>query len=541
MDKNETLKTKNVVLTIAIGDLYSEVSEVTHPTIKRYADKIGADFVVWRDQGNHMSPHFRKLDIVSLFKEYDRVLYVDTDIIIREDAPNIFDIVPYNEMGMFDEGRFIPERGPNMLKYLTSFGVDPKKWDRKYYNTGVMVFSKVHHLLFMKPPEEFDNFYEQTHINMMICILGGKVHDLSYKFNRMYVMDEKTGETRLDSYFLHYAGFNAAMPKDNFLGMIKQDIELWEKAKEVGYKFPRNIVINVEGGMGDQICAEPVIRRIRDHVYKDGNIVVMTDFPDVFTHIKLPVYKKNEKDTPTFPNFFKINTMNSPEHKSWEHMSHALCHGVDFAALQCLRGTLAAKDKTIQLEYSFHDIAVVSEACGANLEDLVLLHPGRGWDSKTFPADVWESWLDALIADGKRVAVIGKHISKEQGIVEIPNLDKKNCYNFINKFNFKQTLALIAHAKVLISNDSAPVHMAGAFDNWIGLIATCKHPELILPYRNGSVWYKARALEKKKMYEEFNNQPSQVDGATIDFIPTGDIRPYLPTSEEVVKFVNSCF
>ena len=38
-------KSKNLVLTISIGDYYQEVSKLTLPSLQAYAEKIGADFL----------------------------------------------------------------------------------------------------------------------------------------------------------------------------------------------------------------------------------------------------------------------------------------------------------------------------------------------------------------------------------------------------------------------------------------------------------------------------------------------------------------
>lgn len=547
---------KTVVVTIAAGELYTDIAKLTHPTIKAYADKIGADFLVWTDNGTHRIPHYRKLDIGGLLNDYDRVLYVDTDIIIRPDSPNIFDLVPYNEIGMFEEGRYA-ERAKNMIRYLTGYGVDPASWNGKYYNTGVIVVSKCHKLMFMQPSEEGDNFYEQTYLNMMVTLLKGKVCDLHYKFNRMYLMDKFTGEQRFDSYFMHYAGLNAAMPKDLFLERIKQDLAVWENSAP-DYNFKKNIAIWVEGGLGDQVCAEPVIRYVRDVIYKGDNIVVLTDFPDAFDHLGLPVFKKTDRINDM--GFFELHTAKGPEDASWQYMSQGYTNGVDFSSLQVFKGTLPPAAKRIQQHYDLTDLVPVLELVGENIQDVVLVHPGRGWASKTFPAEFWDSVIDALIKDGRKVVVIGKRISAEQGVVEVT--DRPDCINLIDKLTYKQLVALISQAKVLITNDSSPVHIAGAFDNYIGAIATCKRPEHIFPYRYGDVFYRAKDLSEGRMYDKFNWEPAsgQVNGATMDYIPgknakgeyeffvtglppqsPGNIWDFLPKPEKVVNYVRECF
>ena len=155
---------KYAVVTIAIGDYYQKLAKTTHPLIKNYTIKINADFIVWKDSGNWTLPHYRKLDIKDLLHKYDRVLYIDTDILIRDDAPNLFDIVPEDSVGMLNEAQFT-ERSLGMFQsFCAEVGYPLKNWNGKYYNSGVMVISRQHHAMLESPPKEFNHFF-------MRCIL----------------------------------------------------------------------------------------------------------------------------------------------------------------------------------------------------------------------------------------------------------------------------------------------------------------------------------------------------------------------------------
>ena len=94
---------------------------------------------------------------------------------------------------------------------------------------------------------------------------------------------------------------------------------------------------------------------------------------------------------------------------------------------------------------------------------------------------------------------------------------------------------------MLISNDSSPVHIAGAFTNAIILLPTCKHPEHVLPFRQGSQWYKAKALYKKLVCDFIDSSPLQVDGQTVDEIVEGTIEDYLADASEVVRTAMEMF
>jgi hypothetical protein len=101
--------------------------------------------------------------------------------------------------------------------------------------------------------------------------------------------------------------------------------------------------------------------------------------------------------------------------------------------------------------------------------------------------------------------------------------------------SFDSLAILIANAPVLITNDSAPVHIAGAFDKFIILLATCKHPDNVLPYRNGAdKHYKAKAMYKKLTCDDWDSSPTRVYRQTADKIK-GDILEYLPEPSEVVE------
>lgn len=522
----------NAVVTITIGDYHKRMAEITHPLMKAYAQKIGAEFIVI-DKAEGM-PHYAKFQINKLLKNYDRLIYIDTDILIRNDSPDIFQLVPEDSIGLFDEGRYLDRT--SFYGFMQQNSYDPNYWDKKYYNTGVMVVSKCHANIFLKPDVEQNHFFEQSYINLLLTMMKPKIYGLQYKWNRMYALDKITGEERHDSYFMHYAGIENVMSRSELLELMKKDIEVWRKASPE-YKFQKNICVIVSGGIGDQVASEPVLRYIHNTLYKGDNVIAISDFPEIFTHLPFKVYKKGEK-IENMKGFYEILTLRSPDHISWEYMSQPLIHPTDFASLQAIRMTLPLEARTIKQVPDLKAIVSTVEKTGWLLQHTkaIVLHPGKGWPSKTFPADIWQSYIDILEENEYDVMLIGKSMNEEQGVVE-PLRCK---INLIDKLDYNELVGLISMAKVLISNDSSPIHIAGAFDNHIGVIATCKRPEHILPYRHGTPFYKATALEEYKLYNTFNNQNSQVDGATIDKCDEETIRKCCPSPQKILEFVDSC-
>lgn len=227
----------NLIITLfQSSPLYDRLALITHELMKKYAKKINADFQIVEGLGNHTHLMYRKLDFNNFLSDYDRVLYIDTDVIIRSNADNIFDEVPYESLGMYDES--FPCMNPCFPKYIHEYNkylklsdlptYDINKWDGRYFNAGVMVFSK-HHLncgIFDQPIIELTQehlFREQSYFNMRIQQCNVVMHDLTLKWNGMGsgLCPNIQESDRLKSHFIHVIG--AHVDKMTFLEKIRKD------------------------------------------------------------------------------------------------------------------------------------------------------------------------------------------------------------------------------------------------------------------------------------------------------------------------------
>src|SRR5262245_19021173 len=98
---------KRAVVTIACGEEHAKMAAITQPTMRAYADKLGADFIVWTNFEGHIVPAYKKLDLGGLLDQYDRLLYLDNDVLVRDDAPDIIEVVPEDCLGLFEEGQYV--------------------------------------------------------------------------------------------------------------------------------------------------------------------------------------------------------------------------------------------------------------------------------------------------------------------------------------------------------------------------------------------------------------------------------------------------
>jgi len=212
-----------VIITRTKWDSADRLWEITHPRIKEYANKCRADFLVldensrfvkWLRDRCRLSPKAAAMYSVFITKEllktYDRVMNLDTDILIRSDCPNLFEIVPEDVFGCVytDVPSKLHLRVPEMLAIQHQFGW--LNWTHDYFNGGMWIAGKIHQSLFEPIGNRFwiGQYLEQTHLNYQVKRLGFRVCPLSFRFNHIPPFSEpwNGGHNRFDSYIIHYQG-----------------------------------------------------------------------------------------------------------------------------------------------------------------------------------------------------------------------------------------------------------------------------------------------------------------------------------------------
>ncbi|CAH9067196.1 hypothetical protein PSECIP111951_03727 [Pseudoalteromonas holothuriae] len=144
---------KKAIFTLAIGD--NPMYQAAILSFKYYAEKVGADLVVSEqlhfpinicDAKYDANPAWaEKLRIGELLKEYDRVLYLDADILVAPNAQNIFEQYPDPEtIYMLNEGAVCDRQ---LERQLIEEKLGRISWPASngcftYYNVGVILASK---------------------------------------------------------------------------------------------------------------------------------------------------------------------------------------------------------------------------------------------------------------------------------------------------------------------------------------------------------------------------------------------------------------
>jgi len=224
---------KKLIVTRA-DDKIKEMSALTHPIIKRFAEKWGASFLILKEDFAGVRSwgkvHYRIMELYNLFEKYDRIANIDSDVVINKSCPNIFDIIPYDKIVTIFEDK--GTRQSIRLKRIAQIQAEWGEigWKENYINTGVFFVSKPHAEIFKRFKDKLwvDWGYDDVHLGYQINRLDMKIHELDYRFNHMSMFSESWSgnASRFDSHIIHYAG-QAGFPdkgKRTKVQQIRDDI-----------------------------------------------------------------------------------------------------------------------------------------------------------------------------------------------------------------------------------------------------------------------------------------------------------------------------
>lgn len=290
------------------------------------------------------------------------------------------------------------------------------------------------------------------------------------------------------------------------------------------------ILIKTWGGLGDEICTEPTLRYILKE-FDDCEISLAAERPELFRHLNFKRVFDLKNEQPIWDNYFVLQTIVPPEDLVWQFFSHMLTHCVDFPSLCAVRCQLPVASREVILRPL--EPKNVADLVSLIPHSAVFVHPGKHWASKTFPKDWWDEVLGCVISRGGTPVLIGADTDDNRGTVDV---DTKGSIDLRNKLSINDSIWLLQRAKVLLTNDSSPLHMAVTGDAWIGFIATCKHPDYIMHWRKGQWGYRQKNFGLGGIWDIVNNNPNAVDEVTAEFVEESVLRSWLPDPGNIANW-----
>lgn len=203
---------RTAIYTIAIGDGIQPVCDITLPRMERYARDCGVEFHVLREYEDGATPHFAKFKLLEIAsRKFDRVLYLDADILVTEQAENIFEQFTCALHDEFQTPYGKPNRvvGLAMTELRRNFDAD---FQPPYFNTGVMLLDKktLTGLADRLSSIEWMRLvlWEQCQLNYELRRLGQPIEMLPPKWNFQYGWTNNDVSLGVppDTCFVHFCG-----------------------------------------------------------------------------------------------------------------------------------------------------------------------------------------------------------------------------------------------------------------------------------------------------------------------------------------------
>jgi len=191
------------IVTLCIGNDFEQLARLTHPLMRAYAEDLRADFHIINKPKLNISPiHYEKYQLARFLDQYERVLFVDTDVVIRPNSPDIFELVPSDMFGAYLASEHSDCHNASLQAIQDELG--DLDWRMDYFNSGVMVLSHVHKALFDFNYGCFNGFYEQTQLNYNLQKLKLPFYNIGFQYNHVQLIGEPISKGT--SHFIHYAG-----------------------------------------------------------------------------------------------------------------------------------------------------------------------------------------------------------------------------------------------------------------------------------------------------------------------------------------------
>jgi len=218
--------TQTAIVTVAIGDVpYFKYAE---PLMRHYAKKIGADFIVIDNRSMpDRKPNIEKWRTYHLLDKYVKVLYLDADILINPNSPNIFELVGMGVIGVVDN-ELAYDRVLDLERNVMQLENGYINWHRKFPNSGVILADFTHKQIFHdlgnRKIKNVGRWVDNTIFNYLLyeSKLPIKYLDMRWNFLETFKHFNIPPE---EVHFMHFAGGGL----DNRIGDRTKQMEHFSK------------------------------------------------------------------------------------------------------------------------------------------------------------------------------------------------------------------------------------------------------------------------------------------------------------------------
>lgn len=285
---------------IIIIDIGLSYGEPFRESVIHYAKRCGADVLLITnyDTSEFVSgePHWTLLGLIrdyanGSYDRYDRILILDLDVYIMEDAPNIFDSVPQSLAAVEDfQGR--PEYKEHFKKWCKEYYEYEPESDL-YFNTGLLLLTKpwAQHISekFSGPYHSY--WFEQHYLNYIFQRYGCMPDPIDFTWN--WQIMTKHPDTSVK--FLHCNGVQGYEKISTLQALLKDATPVERELPSVNVCVPRRKFLILYEAFGQ--WGQKVVDHIVKLAWPEREIVWQMD-PDPRQPFDLLVASHFERENP---------------------------------------------------------------------------------------------------------------------------------------------------------------------------------------------------------------------------------------------------
>jgi ADP-heptose:LPS heptosyltransferase len=202
--------------------------------------------------------------------------------------------------------------------------------------------------------------------------------------------------------------------------------------------------------MGDCLCAIPVLRKIRRQHPDITELVLFTHQPGLFARCPYVDRVHPLADEAARGQYGQVLTLFDTG-----KLPYHLMDTIDFMSIPAGLGQLSFREK--QLEY------FPAEDDQAARFDVVL-NTSMTWPSRSWPLADWQRLADALVAEGRSVAVVGKTVYSPWEQMTKSSEGLRGCTDLTNRLSLDQTYYTIARAGLFVTCQNGLSVLCGTTD-----------------------------------------------------------------------------
>lgn len=213
---NDILPDKHSDLAICVIPANREAAaqlEVTRENIILYANRCGADYIELTGDKAPEWPMSNKYRLKQVIEKYERTLYLDCDVVVKPDAPNIFQNSALDKVCFVDEWKIIKDSYENLFSGLQ---IERSKVILRYPslarnnraiqpNGGVMLFPRDLAHRYSQPPGPYPKFWCFDQDYLLLNLEDDEFEIIDWRYNLEFIDTDFWNKIE-ESYFVHLNG-----------------------------------------------------------------------------------------------------------------------------------------------------------------------------------------------------------------------------------------------------------------------------------------------------------------------------------------------